>query len=1232
MKNYSIIISLLFISIVHNIYGAVETKSGRLSGSNLLLAGASITVTDDKLPPSTAVPANYTIIGSKVRVEFGINESKRIYHNHTLKSTITFRYIPYTYNGTLLVAQPSQNKTLEIIYKPGELHTGGTPLDKAVIELVNYYKIQVDNIQIVTVDLEAGSAVIANPLDLYLEAEIETERYYNFDVITSVPASVGNSIGYRWIRETPGAPAYELELFWGYTLGSENYEVEWTYVDNYDAANYNFAKSASQLNYDFAHDATRIITTQQFYRVPNTYERGYILFRVRGVGRNPVNPEIRIEGPWSSIATLEKSTVDQYISAYPNLVALINSTDNFEQNKNWSSAFTFDENGKKGSSIAFMDGVMHSRQSVAKLNTDEKTVIQSTIYDYQGRPAITTLPAPNSSPTFFYKVNQNMFSTNVQYDKDIFENSANSCVLSGVPMSSQHSTGSAKYFSLHNSNKEAQQALVPEGNGFSFVQVEYYPDQQGRIKRQSIPGNSHYLGSGHETKFHYVSPTQEELAKMFGSEVGLEGHYTKDVTVDPNGQVSVSYADDDGKVIATALSGQKPNNVIALDENTNTLSTLSQNLLLKNDPDPTTLSYTATTTFFAANGELNQSIEYTLNSNNFTDACAPLCFDCLYELQISIKDDCGTEILDMDASTAGIQPFGTVLVGQPIADGICNGGQTINFSLTPSPLAVTLPAQGTYHVTKTLRVSTQHLDTYAKLFLEQNTCLQTLQQFQEQELNDLDLSGCLGSTCAQCSTAVNTYVTAHPELTAASIASLYEGCALKCADNPCEVKKLMMLQQFHPGGQYARFIVEADGTYSSTDPYSIYNPNNSLGTTGDPKTWNNPPAQYPPGAIVTNSQGNQVAVIALTINEFISGFRSEWAESLLKLHPEYCEWEFECSANVTAAQTFVQQLAKAQSFEDACIAHLLIPNIPMSGLTGAPTTTCNCGGTASITYPSAFTNTGALNNFVLPLPPVPPGTPDFGSGSIYQWAMALVRGMTLAEFTQFHPNVRLGEDACYKDKEFLLFRGLFMYYNNLQIQAAKTTFKSAYNGPGKCTVVPPGYIELFPDNTGPTTLQVQDYLNNVNNGSDNGSGGPIAEVLDNCNKQCRAYAAEWLKSLAPCAIPQTTVWDVTGSENDMLGALVQVCKGGCDNTTPNGASNINPASTAITITLSIGGTAQVRTFQDVLTAYGYGPNTTCNAYLINMPGGYQHSWSTATKTVPNLDKCGCDKILLNNSN
>ncbi|WP_093673236.1 hypothetical protein [Tenacibaculum sp. MAR_2009_124] len=104
------------------------------------------------------------------------------------------------------------------------------------------------------------------------------------------------------------------------------------------------------------------------------------------------------------------------------------------------------------------------------------------------------------------------------------------------------------------------QNFVADAKGFPFSQIEYTPDNTGRIRRKGGVGDTHQLGTDHEMKYFYETPmSREELTRLFGDvNVGDLKHYKKNTVIDPNGQASVSYIDAQGRTIATALKGNSP--------------------------------------------------------------------------------------------------------------------------------------------------------------------------------------------------------------------------------------------------------------------------------------------------------------------------------------------------------------------------------------------------------------------------------------------------------------------------------------------------------------------------------------------------------------------------------------------------------------------------------------------------------------------------------------------------
>ena len=126
--------------------------------------------------------------------------------------------------------------------------------------------------------------------------------------------------------------------------------------------------------------------------------------------------------------------------------------------------------------------------------------------------------------------------------------------------------GASKYYSSSNDIDDAFKDRIPDAEQYPFSQIEYTPDNTGRISRKGGVGKTHQLGSTHEMEYYYGTPEQKELNRLFGYSVGDAIHYKKNMVLDPNRQASISYIDPQGRTIATALSGHKSPNLQGLDD------------------------------------------------------------------------------------------------------------------------------------------------------------------------------------------------------------------------------------------------------------------------------------------------------------------------------------------------------------------------------------------------------------------------------------------------------------------------------------------------------------------------------------------------------------------------------------------------------------------------------------------------------------------------------------------
>ncbi len=225
-------------------------------------------------------------------------------------------------------------------------------------------------------------------------------------------------------------------------------------------------------------------------------------------------------------------------------------------------------------------------------NTNNFTLVDESIYDNFGRESIKVIPTPTDSSTLkFYK----NFNVNVYGDPysandfDVSDSMVDRCngEYTAQPLGTQN--GAGRYYSESNSDKSGNNIAIPDAGGFPLVQTLLMPDPSGRVASQGGIGNAHQIGSGHETKYTYGTSGQDEVDELFGSEVGIANHYKKNAITDPNGQVSISYVDQHGRVVATSLTGGVPgmmdtlNNYVSpvyINENIGELNKVIKNSLM----------------------------------------------------------------------------------------------------------------------------------------------------------------------------------------------------------------------------------------------------------------------------------------------------------------------------------------------------------------------------------------------------------------------------------------------------------------------------------------------------------------------------------------------------------------------------------------------------------------------------------------------------------------------------
>jgi hypothetical protein len=699
-------------------------------------------------------------------------------------------------------------KPLPVIRPPAlhiEYHpTSASYPDNVVFAFTKALKFTVS---IDTVKDDLGNILPVAPSNVKLECEISTTRCYDFKFNSKV-ADV--NLRSRYIAATG-----ELEVYWFPAPGAEKYDLEWLYVDDANQTD------QSPLSYSFRNNATRVTVAGNFYRIPLVYSTGYLLYNVRPVGRNYPDYTTELYGAWTN-----DNTITGLVSNYPSSCQYrILKTFDLNPSMNWQTVTTFAEEGKQKTVTSFFCGILLNRQMVTRNNSDYRTLVDETLYDYNNRPAVHVLPAPTPWPKIEYFPLFNRNQSDHHYNKDDFDiDIPGTCDLQVNPMSSIRKstpvgkppqTGAAWYYSPNNDDKDGFQAFVPDAENYPFTQVEFEPDNTGRIRRQGGAGPDFKIGSGHETKYFYGQPFQEKLDRNFGSEVGYATHYKMNMVVDANRQINVSYLDSKNRVIATALAGDNPK----VDPNdptftlldtipgySNGLKEMMINLMNVNDTLPGSLEIKTPIMVTTAG---NYDFRYVVQGAGYEFKCdmRKICYDCVYDLTIGLQDACAKEMFSYPVTDSVI---GDVPGTDIMADTTCNSEKS-RYDSEKNPTGEQLSVYlepGSYMLIKTLTINDKALNYYTSRFIKDNACLLTFNAFQDSTSKKIDTTDC-SITCETCFASLGNradYVGTGPD--SAVLAKEWDELTAECMElcdgyeSPCEIAYQMMCSDVSPGGQY----------------------------------------------------------------------------------------------------------------------------------------------------------------------------------------------------------------------------------------------------------------------------------------------------------------------------------------------------------------------------------------------------------------------------------------------
>jgi len=820
-----------------------------------------------------------------------------------------------TYDITLVTAAYSTvtltNQVLSIDYNID----GSSPTykDIDVQRYLGYMEAEI-SVTAISFTTDLGATVVTSfiPEDVYFELSSEVERYYPLSPIPLITTVSPNT----HIINDEDPLKNELLLTWEYPLGAESFDLEWVFVDiSGDAATLMNTIQTSTANYDWK-EATRINTTNNYYSVSLAYPSGMIVYRVRPVGIDLVNGNYNLTttGDFTIpfTGTVANALTAGYAFPYIGL----------DKEKNWTYKVAYAEEGKRKEGIQYFDGSSRVRQSTTILNTDQNAIVAETMYDFEGRPAINTLPTPVPSKGIgFYENGTAPF--NGEYYKENYDADVNHATTGGGPDPMPATTpGSvsltSQYYSQNNTSSSLYRDYTANANEFPFSRTTYKRDGTDRITEQASVGDQLQHGTVNTTKYYYGTPADMEIERLFGNEVGPSSFYQKNMVKDPNGQVNVSYLDKEGRTIATALAGNTPDNLLPLDYKPTDVF-ITRNLLANNNVNGTTSSSSSVLTI--STPATNVTINYTLSSmdyveaclNNFTSGVNP--FECTYTLDIKVLDENGVDLMMVTTPSPLTNPS-PVVITNPLTQA------AITFDL--GPLEV-----GTYTINKTLKVDAPTTASYLSDFEEliRDNMTNPLQQcvpYIEPAPVTCDNS-CEG-ICAEAFR--ETY---YDEVSEQNVTVYYdeegnsedalgdpytytdylgfvEACELECDEafitptNLCEQRHELMKSHMSPGGQYfdnihQKYLLLPDG---SLDLDANGNPQPATNPTYDINAWlENKVATTAPNDIFDFKTGST----EYTWDEIRANWNQapwesiypNWLDTFVAhYHPEYCAYKYNC--------------------------------------------------------------------------------------------------------------------------------------------------------------------------------------------------------------------------------------------------------------------------------------------------------------------------------------------------
>jgi RHS repeat-associated protein len=887
-------------------FNTIERFQNQLQGT--IKKGDVLTVTDDKFETSDWNKIQHDASVNNI-IKFGLYRESGVVLDKAFSCEVDLKIEYWTQPN-----QPAPGVEDHIKLKINYNLTPGAPYQDAITHnFTGAYRVRI-TINDITSD-ELGTAL---PAAFQISSQIIVERSYNLDTEKElVPRLI-------W----PGgqtATSPEVPLVWDNITGAEEYDLEWTFIDEL-SANGKFLKEKEDkgeaievidLQKMFRNNATRVTVQREEYKISLVHFSKYLILRMRTVKYD--DKGIRNEGEWQYKLKVDDNPAGMAV------VALQNEW--HQKDLNWQYDAVYTEDGKKKEIVNYFDGTLRNRQTVTVNNADKKAVVQETVYDEFGRPLAKILPSPEDASILKYYGSLHKDANGNDYTFSSIYGDAGACIGTPKPLGSI--AGAGRYYSPNNLFKglSLENRYIPDAEGYPFAVTRYTPDNTNRVSVQGGVGKLFQPGVDQNvskaTRYYYADPQSWELNRIFGNDVGYSDHYLKNMAIDGNGQISITYQDASGKTIATALAGDGPDIVDALPskpapkEVTEVVINPSQ---FHFDESKLTISATATHTQTVPGPvKLHYNIDRLIQT--YAEQGVTICSNCYYEMDVRITDDCNRPLFKAESLPIG-NPTGDCTIA-----GSAGGDIDVDFDLV-----------GVYYVNFELRIPEEALKSYTKDFLEKNTNLKSEWSFVHEALLGKDFLSCFND-CATCKASLGDLTTFTSRIKAqliannvnvaandgvitdwinglyATLASQCTALRASCVISPCEELENVLKLDVSPGGQYALFDAAGNPLEKGINVLELNwrKPGRFPVSNSDDPLYISEKIELSDGTVTSPYDAS------FTISMLVTYWKPEWAAKFLEDHPEYCALQF-CRDNAAYLQWDERVRTVGETIADISVA------------------------------------------------------------------------------------------------------------------------------------------------------------------------------------------------------------------------------------------------------------------------------------------------------------------------